>query len=201
MIGNLSKRIDELDDKTFDLSEAGMENTITQKMIKDLREHRLSNFLASEDYKVILALIRAERDTIKTGEFLLKFDKKYLTPKKALNIKISNRDITANGKDNGICDVKVCGMPVGSQIGFGATTNFTCNKNYVSNETNFNDKNITFLPADCKRIEINDSDNFNDVSIHYETNGKEAEIHFENKFQRSEWCYDCNGYHTVKPEY
>jgi len=40
MIGNLSKRIDDLEDRTFELSNAGIENKITLKMIKDLREHR-----------------------------------------------------------------------------------------------------------------------------------------------------------------
>jgi len=193
-IDNLNKKTDDIEDKTFTLSMAELKNEITQEMIEDLRNERLSNFLESDYYKELLKKIQAGQDTIKTGQFLLKFDNKYLTPKKALRLDVGNK-----GSD-GVCEVMNDHLPYGKQVKFDGLSGFSCPINYVSGGLDFKDRDITFPKDSCNTYEPNTETNFDNVSIHYEINGDEAKVHFESKFDMAYFHYDCNGYHTVKPE-
>jgi len=194
----LNKKADEIDYKIYTFSMAGINNEITQEMIEDLRSENLSDFLESDYYKELLKKMNIKEDSIKTGKFLLKFDNKYLTPKKALGLEVNfnggNMKCTLRDK-NGHIDydnLNVYFPP------------FRCPINYVSDDSDFKDKDLAFPGDKCYDISADDeplkATDINNTRMHYEINGDEAKVHFTSKFHYGLHYHDCNGYHTVKRE-
>jgi len=194
---NLTNITDDLEDKIQALTLAGLNGTITQDMINEYRQSRLAFWLASDYYKELKKKIDKEADIIREGSFFVKFDNKYLTPKKALFIEISNRDQNEDGSAHGVCTAKYGDGSIHTG-GFGAKSDFRCSLSFLSNGSNeFNDRYITFPKESCRKEDYFPTDNFDVVSTSYEQNGENSQIHFENKFMLGDQDFDCNGYHQI----